>query len=48
MKMRSNSKKLWLLVAVILFACGVAIDIAVAQSGGTISLNSPASFPVDI
>lgn len=48
MNRRNKPRRLWYLVVAILFACGVAVDLAIAQSGGTISLNSPTSFPVDI
>lgn len=41
-----RTRKFWLLIVVLIAASGVAIDFAIAQS--SISLNSPASFPVDI
>lgn len=42
----SKAHRRWLIVAALALACAGAVNLAIAKS--TLSLNSPASFPVDI
>jgi len=41
-------KRVGFIILVVMLICGTAISIAIAQPKSAFSLNSPASFPVNI